>query len=390
MTMKKGLCFALALLLLCACALPALADEAGALTEMEVQQWVLDILTGTVGKEPLNAPITEEALTEDGYAMMYENATLYYDKPVLDEQSVLKAFTFTSDLGSTPRGVRLGDTVETLLALYGWQNPSLSGEGALATLYVTDLLPQAAYWAWAQKDENGEVAQVRCAVHSRIDEDRYTDAGILYLLQGGLITGIQCYGLDTVIPLAQVKSNLAALGADAGGSAAPLAASGAEQFTAADAGFDGLPFLGLTEDAAKQALGLESGIQWVADGDGAWMGALEQDGVTVTFTANADKSAVRADSIVVTRMDYDGPRGLRIGDELESVAAKFFSDGEGRPLGEGVLLYGDGQAAPYALLDDDGSGTAVLRYVCQSGGAEVTLYLTFLNNALSEMMIYSW
>ena len=386
--MKKGLCFAFALLLLCACFAPALADEAGALTEMEVQQWVLDILTGTVGKEPLNAPITEEALTEDGYAMMYENATLYYDKPVLDEQSVLKAFTFTSDSGSTPRGVRLGDTAETLLALYGWQNPSLTGEGALVPLYATDLLPQAAYWAWAQKGENGEVQQVRCAVHSRIDDDRYTDAGILYLLQNGLITGIQCYGLDAVISLEAVKSNLAALGA--GKAESGIAASDAAVFAIEDAAFGGLSFSGLTEDAAKQALGLSDGAAWVADGEGAWMGSMTQDGVTVTFTANADKTDVRADSIIVTRMDYDGPRGMRIGDELPSVLARFSSDGQSRPMGAGTLVYGDGQTAPYALLEDDGSGTAVLRYVCASGDTEVTLYLTFLNNALSEMMIYSW
>ncbi len=386
--MKKGLCFVLALLL-CALMLPALADEAGALTEMEVQQWVLDILTGTVGKEPLNAPITEEALTEDGYALIYENATLYYDKPVLDETSSLRAFTFTSDLGSTPRGVRLGDTAETLIALYGWQNPELRGDGALIPLYVTDLLPQAAYWAWAQRGESGEVEQVRCGVHSRIDEDRYTDAGILYLLQGGVITSVKCYGLDATIPLKQAQSNLAALGAgDMGAKAVP--ASDAEPFAMTDAGFDGLPFVGLTEAGAQQALGLENGIQWVADGEGAWMGTMEQDGVTVTYTANADKSLVRADAIIVTRMDYDGPRGMRIGDQLESVIAKFLADGEGRAQGEGLLLYGDGQSAPYALLEDDGSGTAVLRYVCKEDSAEVTLYLTFLNNALSEMMIYSW
>ena len=43
------------------------------------------VLRESAAREPLNAPVGEESRTEDGYAFIYDFATLYYDKPVLDE-----------------------------------------------------------------------------------------------------------------------------------------------------------------------------------------------------------------------------------------------------------------------------------------------------------------
>ncbi|MEG0901734.1 MAG: hypothetical protein RSG96_06415, partial [Clostridia bacterium] len=69
------LLFALVALLL----LPALAfaDDAGVLSENELNRWVTQVLHDSAEEQPLNAPVGEEALTEDGYAFLYSFATLY-------------------------------------------------------------------------------------------------------------------------------------------------------------------------------------------------------------------------------------------------------------------------------------------------------------------------
>ena len=144
--MKRALPLVLiALLLACLAAMPAMADEAGVLTETEMGEWLNRLLLSTVGVSPLNAPVGEESLTEDGYAFLYENATLYYDQPTLTAQSALRAVAVTGEALDMPRGIRLGAPVEMLMAAYAWQNPTLTGDDTFAPLYVLDQLPQAAY-----------------------------------------------------------------------------------------------------------------------------------------------------------------------------------------------------------------------------------------------------
>ena len=54
----------------------SLADESGVLAETELSQWVDQVLRDTAALMPLNAPVGEESLTEDGYAFLYDFATM--------------------------------------------------------------------------------------------------------------------------------------------------------------------------------------------------------------------------------------------------------------------------------------------------------------------------
>ena len=150
MGLKKLLCI-LCMLVVMASLFPAVAE--GVLKETELAAWVDEVLRCSAPLTPMNAPVGEEALTEDGYAFLYDFATLYYDKPVLDASSVLQAVSITDDRFAGQGGICLGSSTEALTAAFGVQNPYLLGDGTFAVFYRVNELPSAAYWSWAQLDE---------------------------------------------------------------------------------------------------------------------------------------------------------------------------------------------------------------------------------------------
>ncbi|NLI23029.1 MAG: hypothetical protein GX418_15950 [Clostridiales bacterium] len=385
----------LALLLLSA---TALADEAGVLTETELGAWLNGLLLDTVGQTPVNAPIGEESLTEDGYAFLYPMATLYYNKATLDAQSVLGAVAVTDESLDMPRGIRLGAPEEMLLAAYGWQNPTLAGDESFAPLYVLNRLPDDAYWAWAQR-AGDRLQSVRCAVHARMGEDRYTDTGVLYTLQDGAVTAIRVYGLSASATLAQVQSNLAtvdgARASDAETAAVGVTArSDAAAFGPADLQFARMDFLTLTEKGAAVLFGEATGEAWAQDEGGRWLHTLQFSGAALVFSLDAQKQNPRLESLTLTGEGRQGPRGLTVGVALDDVIKLFQSDGKAATSGSAALLYGDGQTPPFGTLERTGKD-ATLRYAALAAGADgvsfqIALHLTFADNRLAELMLYRY
>ena len=393
----KKLCITLALLcaLMLFC-LPAVADEAGVLTETEVSTWLNQVLLSTLSQTPLNAPIGEESLTEDGYAFLYSTVTLYYDKPVLDAQSVLNALVVTDEALDMPRGIRLGAPVQMLFTAYGWQNPTLAGDESFAPLYTLNQLPDSAYWAWAQRS-GAQLQSVQCGIHARMGEDSYTDTGILYTVQQQEVSAIRVYGLSASVGLAQVESNLAAVGGSGATVSAQAVAgvtvqSSADAFTQSDLQFARMDFLTLTDKGAATLLGEPTGQTWAQEETGAWLQSLAYKGATMVFAMDSNRENARLVSLTITDGQLAGPRGLMIGADLDSVISLFRSDGTGAVSASAALLYGDGQTTPYGTLERNG-GDATLRYAASVTGADgvayqVALHLTFVDEQLAEMMIY--
>lgn len=392
---------ALALCLLCLGSAAACADEAGVLTEAELSAWLNGLLQSTLGVEPLNAPVGEEALTDDGYAFLYPSATLYYDKPVLDAQSVLKAVVVTDEALDMPRGARLGAPAEMLMAAYGWQNPGLLGDDTFAPLYTLNQLPQAAYWALAQRT-GGALQGVQCAIHAGMGGERYTDTGVIYTVEGGLISAIRIYGLNASVSRAEVEANLAAVGnapaADAAAETQQPAqgvtqAGAAEPFGMADLEFGRMDYLTLTEKGAAVLFGTAAGDDYTQDGEN-WLHTLTYPGVSLVFSQYADHTSSRLESLTYTREGLTGPRGLAVGMELARVMALFSADGQGRTAGAVALLYGDGQNTPYGTLERAGA-EATLTYAFTlptAGGppANFALRLLFETERLTELMLYRY
>lgn len=375
----------------------SLADESGVLAETELSQWVDQVLRDTAALTPLNAPVGEESLTEDGYAFLYDFATLYYNKPQLDGESILQAVSITSEGYASPRNLSIGSTEEELLAAYGWQNPYLMGDGSFAAFYLLDELPRAAYWSWGQLDAAGALQGVRCAMHVKAGEDRYTDAGVRFALEDGRITEIRVYGLYSYMTLADVQANLSAVESvenalgrwalaeeDADGYTVQNAQA---MFEEGDLSFANVDFRTLAIDQLEALIGERAKTQTLDAGD-EQMVTAEWDGAYLSGAA-----AGGVDVLSVTDRAIEGPRGLRVGDALDKVLSSFFSDGEGRIFGSQALLYGDGQNAPFGVLEKDGD-LAIVSYTAQMQRAgdliNVTLMLQFADDLLEEWMIYTW
>ena len=393
--MQKIMVFLLSLCLLLSPSFAGLADNAGVLSEGELAQWIDQLLLDTRNLTPLNAPVGEESLTEDGYAFLYDFATLYYNKPVLDASSVLLAVSITSDSYPAPRGVHLGSEENVLISAFGWQNPFLMGDGSFAAFYHMDELPRAAYWSWAQHDDEWIMTSMQCAIHVNAGTDSYTDAGMRFTLENGLVTGIRVYGLSRFISLADVRANLDAVaGVEAASAIWAMDEhvegytfhSDAAPFTEADLLFSGLDFHTLDISDIQQALGEDPQTETVDDGEDQIITALFGGAYLSGTDQGMDVLSVTSDTLA-------GPRGVRVGDDIQSVLALFASDGQGRTLNQQALLYGDGLAAPYGALERSGS-TATVSYAAQMQRAgawlNVTLRLQLENDRLVEWMIYTW
>jgi len=414
--------------------LRSIGDDAGVLTEEELNAWLQQLLLSTKEQRPLNDPIGEESLTEYGYAFLYDMATLYYDQPEIDSSSRLRAVALIEEGLPGPRGIGLGAPQEILTEAYGWQNPMLLGDGNIAAFYALSKLPQAVYWAWAHY-EGTFLQSVQCAIHVQAAEGRYTDAGITYLLESGAVAGIIVYGLQETISLQELQSNLAAVeqvkdaatwaesafpivspweetdatgafttGGVKGDSAAtpPVAIrqNDAPGFGIGDLQFSRIDFSTLGEKGASAAFGPPVKDELVQDDTGEWMHTVEREGVTLVYGLDKNQKNSRLQMLNITKVGLDGPRGVKIGQILEEVAAQFRNDGIDKAMGvetqtkESVLLYGDGRTPPYGALEEQGR-SITLRYVAVYKGVdgisrEVTLRLAFEDNLLTEIIIYAW
>ena len=392
--MKKWI---IALLILLSLFLPALASAEGngVLGEAELSLWVDQVLRDTAALTPLNAPVGEEALTEDGYAFLYDFATLYYNQPELNAASILQAVVVTDESYPAVRGVRLGSSAEDVVNAVGQQNPFLLGDGSFAAFYAVDELPRAAYWSWAQTDENGGLYGVQCAMHVKAAEDRYTDAGVYFALEDGAVSEIRVYGLHSYITAEEAQANLEAVyhveNAIGWWAMAEeetegyLTASSAAPFGEGDLAFSGMEFVSLTVEAVNAALD-ETARTAALDTENEQILTAEWSGAYMSGSA-----AGRVDVFSVTDSRIEGPRGVRVGDTLDKVLASFESDGEGRVYANQALLYGDGQTAPYGVLEQ-GEGYASVSYTAAmtKEQANVTLMLQFADGLLEEWMIYTW
>ena len=365
----------------------AFAQENVILNENELSAWIDQTLRDTASLQPLNAPVDENAFTEDGYAYLYDFATLYYNQPELNAQSILQAVALTDAGYPAVRGIAIGSTQDQLMEVFGSQNPYLLGDGTFAVLYQQDVLPMAAYWGWAQHDEHHTLTGMQLAMHVKAGEDRYTDAGVRFVLEKGVVTEIRIYGLHKFITAAEVEANLEAvrtvenaMGAwalaeeDADGY---TVASDAAIFSEADLAFSGVDFRSLTIEQMNLLLG-----------ETAKTSSIVSENEEI-FTAEWQGAYMSADVLSVSDSRVEGPRGIRTGDGLEQVLAAFHSDGEGRIYGSQAILYGDGLTAPNGILERDGDWSSV-SYTARMDECNVTLMLTFSAELLEEWMIYTW
>jgi len=395
--MKKLLAGLMCLMLalsICGCSL-ADDSDASVLGYDELMNWVNTYLAKAKEQTPLNAPIDEEDLTEDGYAYIYEFATFYFDKPAMEGANLL-AMSFSGIEQPALRNVALDCELKDLLAAFYNENPDLVGDEDFAALYCVSSMPSGASWAWLQR--NGQqAAVVQYAVHEQPaygEEDGYTDCGLLFTLAENTVVSIKAYGLSSFIDAAQVESNLAAVKqVQAANSYHMFATSRVgtdlDAFDREDLYFSGMDYLSATPEKAEALLGAPVEDVWMED-EGGYLRTMYFSNAYLTFVYNADKTLSHLDFLTIDGPNLEGPRGVRIGESLSSVLTRFRHN-EGEYDGVKELLYGDGVTAPYGTAEYGDNATATLRYALDLGeGKHITLHMDFTLNALSEIMVYCW
>ncbi len=398
--MKLRRFFSILTALLLVIAPAAQAQEAmtsGALTAAQLEAWAIGLKEACAGQQLLNDPVGEESRTNAGYAFLYDAATLYYQQASTD--SPLLAVALTDAAQKDPRGIGVGDDQSLLLEAYGWQNPTLLGDGSVAAFYLEDERPQQVRWSWAIH-EDGRLLSVQCVVHQLLQEDQYTDMGIIYQLIDGKVERIQVYGLGrNAISAAAVSDNveavtqsMALISGDEPVAASQWPANEAPAFGPEDLVFSGLDFRTLNEQVLTALYGQADSLQAVPDADGLSYVTAQRDGLMVGYLQDEAGNVVRTESLAMTTPSIAGPRGLRVGMTLEEAVSRFRCDGTQQTLGSATLLYGDGQAAPYGMEEPDGMGGTTLRYLTEvpDTALTVTLMLTFQQDLLTEIYLYAW
>lgn len=388
--LKRMLC----LLFVCAMLtiiLPAAAEESSAdiLTLEELQLWAEELQTLALAAQPLNDPTA--AYTEDGYAFVYDFATLYMDRPEMTADSVVHALVVYTDETPGLRGVNVDDPAQLVLAAYYSENPDLVGTRSEAALYAIDLLPACVYLGTVHRDGQ-RIQVIDYAVYEQAAVgDGYTNAGVTYTVQDNNVTAIRVYGLHDRI----ADEDAAAAMARAKGLASQASysqvftsyiGSELEPFDDEDVIFSGLDFASLTPEEAVAVLGQPLEDVWLED-DGAYMRKLEFAACETLFLYDANKENGRVVNMTIRTDGLEGPRSVRVGDTVASVVNRF-RNGEGAYDGAAELLYGSEESGRFGIAEYRADASTLLRYgTITEAGTPVVMYLFFDHMYLQEILL---
>lgn len=382
--MKKFVSLLLALLLATGVALaqPA-AEESAHLTSEELEMYL-----SALAKAGLDTGKVEVTAGDAGAIAAFPGAELRIADEALSATTAVLEARVTGDM-ACPRGLKLGDTLPQLLAAYPNDNASLSGSYYDAALYIAGEKPVVTA-GWLLRDGQRVTAVVHGVYEWR--EDGVVCCGIRYDLDQGSITGFQVWGMDNLLTedeaLAQIKevtdmqeiSEYFAYPQSEDGSLLP-------PFEREDLAFGGMDFLDLTVEAANQALGSAPVDEWMQDSTGDYLRMKQwENGVSILFLYDGNKQFQHVDSMTIADGQLEGPRGVRVGDLMDTVLYRF-RHGQGGTLENGIALYGDGQTAPYGLLTH-GDETATLTYtLALDEETTVIWHLTFVDAHLQSMKL---
>lgn len=380
--MKKMMALFLALMLMvCGAAAESMVEESANLTYEE-----LEIYLANLGKIALESKETVVSADEDGMpTAAFPGGVLSISDEVLKETTVVLGAILNADQ-ACPRGLKIGDSVDALLAAYPNDNAALAGTYYDAALYVSGEKPEMSA-GWVLRDGQ----RITDVVHGLYawQADGVIACGVRYQVEEGVITGVEVYGMSDLVEESEAMiqiDEVATMQEMQEYFAYPTSEIGSEMamFAREDLVFAGMDFLDLTAEMATAALGSAQVDQWTEDSTGEYLRLKQWEDISILFVYDANKQFLRVDSLTVNGVGIEGPRGVRVDDLLEDVMYRF-RHGEGGSLENGVALYGDGQTAPYGVINY-GEETVTLTYTLDLGdGKTVIWHLTFAEDRLQSM-----
>lgn len=379
--MKRLLVFVLMLSLL---ALPAVmeAPETQPLNVAEINAFTEDLLKRSI--EARGAVVR----SEEGFMAEGIGFTLYLSSEDLSEDTLvtgaLLSMASLHQEGLTgPRGIGPTSSLDELMAAFPNDNPQLMGTMTDALLYLRGQLPEG--FALGKVSRDGQ--KLLLVEHGLYmpTEGGFLHQGIQYVLEDGSVTVLRYFGGGEVLGLEEAEAAFRAAAALQEESAYfAYDTKDPSPMQREDLKVNGLDFFDLEPEAAIQAFGEVSYEEKVQDTNGEEIRTLQLDGVELAFVYGADGKLHRAQRISVNREGIEGPRGLRVGTGLREAMSRF-AHGGAQPEGS-AQLYGEGQQAPFGLLQVEGS-SAQLHYAVVQEGETVLLSCQFLGGLLVEYSI---
>lgn len=383
--MRKILSVIIALLMLLTPAMASENEEAARLSVGEIDIYISRVLSeAAAGEHSLEANGDAE-----GAKVAFAGGTLTIAEDALSENAVVYAYDIAPG-HLCPRGLMVGDSLNTLMTLYPLDNVNLLGDYNSALMYLSGTAEEGVEYGLVTRDGQ-RIQEIRhCAIET--SPDGATAVTVDYSVTNGIITGITVSGLNRLIPEEEVIAEVNAL-ADLQEKrdyfAYPTSENGAEldMFMREDLQFSDLDFLDLTPESAMTVLGAAQSDTWMPDSTGENLRFMQWDGIEIIFRYDANKEFISAHTFSMKDDIFDGPRGVRVGDTYFSVRERFMF-GQGEITENTTFLYGDGLTPPYATQLTSQS-TAVLTYVLEEGGRTIAFYITFdINWIVQSFMIY--
>ncbi len=377
--MKKLLCLLLALLLL------PLAQAEAALQPLQMKE-LTDLAAHYHALALSSDPIADTALTDDGYAFVYEFAVLYADEPTLTAKTALTKLVITDYATEGPRGLHVEDDLSRVLAAFPADHADLRGSYTGATLYRQDALPESCHYAEVQRDGQ-RVQSIRFAAHERT-QGGYTGVGLLLHMAENAIAAMEIYGLTDTVSAGEIEAALSTLPTETDYAQAPYSHDGAslEKFGLADLAFSGVDFLHGTPEDVMAALGEPDSDTWMDDGEYGHIRTLVYPMCEWTYSYDVNKQNPAAYMLMITADGFEGPRAVRIGDSFASVFNRFCNEDGGYVEEFSVELLYLTEDGSFGMVDYS-SGLS-LTYCIMLEGSEVLLTLNFDALMLTEIWLY--
>ena len=383
--MKKLIALMIALMLCLGC---ALAESVESEESPSISYEELEIYLSRLAKEVLAvdaAQISTSVNAQNETVVSFPGGSMRIaDEALLETSAVLSAHLEAGAF--CPRGLKVGDSLSALLAAYPNDNPTLHGTYFDAALYTAGEKPEATA-GWLLRDGQRAQKVVHAVYHWTQEGVIY--CGVSYTLDRDAITAIDVFGMDSLITEEEALNELADVAAmQENGEyfAYPMSLDGSvlAPFGREDLSFAGLDVLDLTVEAATEILGSASVDEWMQDSTGEYLRLKQWDDISLIFLYDANKQFLRLDTLRFTGDQLEGPRGVRLGDWMDSVIYRF-RHSEGVAADNGITLYGDGENAPYGLLSY-GETTATITYTLALDDEKTVIWsLTFVDSELQRM-----
>lgn len=378
--MKRLIVFAL---ILCLTAPGAMAQDGPApLTLQELNAFTESLLARAID-DKLAVSVEEESFVAEGLGYR-----LYLSSGDLSADSVLVGAVIQMDSLHTegftgPRGIGVTSSLEQLLGAYPNDNPDLAGTMTQAALYVRGQLPGEV--SLGQVIRDGQA--VSLVEHSLLAPSSAGPMlmGLQYLLEDGSVTAVRYFGGGEAVAVEEAERLVAdavRLQEETGYFAYDVQAPA--ELQREDLRVQGLDFLDMTPEAAQAVFGRPAHEERVKDVNGEEILITQFEGVEITFIYDGEGNLKGAERITVNLEGIEGPRGLRMGDSLQSAWSRFRHDGAELPAAS-AALYGDaaGQVPPYGRLDV-AADSSQLHYAIQQGDRPLLLSCLFIDDRLVE------